>query len=249
MSNSNAQLDLFQGVLLSTEQEQDIATWIEKQAKRAVNSQAECNTILMLMLEKAGFVQYGKDFKTNFEIFEVTKEVEFGYSYNNTSYDHEVTYMNAVGGVSLITNCIHEGEMIKRNVSVDRDGDKLMCTTITDQYRYYKPSSLLTKLKEHNDRKINELERNGKQKIAMNKIIAKYKKLYPKAVVYSSTDYRRGDYTSFPIVKVKFESGSEVSFTLGYSGELDKERFHKKYDAVNETTETLLERFNNQKAK
>jgi len=28
MSNSNAQLDLFQGVLLSTDQEQEIATWI-----------------------------------------------------------------------------------------------------------------------------------------------------------------------------------------------------------------------------
>jgi len=247
MSNSNAQLDLFQGVLLSTDQEQEIATWIEKQAKRAVNAQDEVNKI-MLMLDRAGFVQ-NEDYQDNFKVYEVTKEVEFGHSYNDTHFDHEVTYMNAVGGVSLITNCIHEGEIKTRNASVDRDGDKLMCTAVTDQYRYYKPSSLLTKLKEYNDRKINELERNGKQKIAMNKIIAKYKKLYPKAVVYSSTDYRRGDYTSFPIVKVKFESGSEVSFTLGYSGELDKERFHKKYDAVNETTETLLERFNNQKAK
>ena len=124
-----------------------------------------------------------------------------------------------------------------------------MCTAVTDQYRYYKPSSLLTKLKEHNNRIISDLEHNGKQKIAMNKIIAKYKKLYPEAVVYSSTDYRRGDYTSFPIIKVKFNSGSEVSFILGYGDELDKERFHKKYDAINETTETLLERFNNQKAK
>jgi|TARA_B110000438_G_scaffold297352_1_gene343620 hypothetical protein len=247
MSNSNTQLDLFHGVVLTTEQEQEIATWIEKQAKRAVASNDEVNRI-MLMLDRAGFVQ-NEDYKTNFEIFKVTKEVSFGYSYNNTNYEHEVTYMNAVGGVSLITNCIHEGEIKTRNASVDRDGDKLMCTAVTEQYRYYKPSSLLTKLKEYNDRKINELERNGKQKIAMNKIIAKYKKLYPKAVVYSSTDYRRGDYTSFPIVKVKFESGSEVSFTLGYSGELDKERFHKKYDAVSETTEVLLERFSNQKAK
>ena len=247
MSNSNTQLDLFHGVVLTMEQEQEIATWIEKQAKRAVNSQAECNTILR-MLEKAGF-EYGKDFKTNFEIFEVTKEVSFGYSYNNTNFEHEVTYMNAVGGVSLITNCIHEGKIIKRNASVDRDGDKLMCTTVTDQYRYYKPSSLLTRLKGYNVRKVSELSRNKAEKIAVGKIIAKYKKLYPEAVVYSSSDYYRGNYTSFPIVKVKFNSGSEVSFTLGYSGELDKERFHKKYDAVSETTEVLLERFNNQKAK
>ena len=87
------------------------------------------------------------------------------------------------------------------------------------------------------------------EKIAVDKIITKYKKLYPKAVVYSSTDYYRGSYQSFPIVKVKFASGSEVSFTLGYGDELEKERFHKKYDAINESTEILMERFNNQKAK
>ena len=112
-----------------------------------------------------------------------------------------------------------------------------------------KPSSLLTRLKGYNTRKVSELSRNKAEKIAVDKIITKYKKLYPKAVVYSSTDYRRGEYTSFPIIKVKFKSGSEVSFTLGYGSELDKERFHKKYDAVSETTESILERFNNQPSK
>jgi len=247
MSNLENQLDLFQGVLLTTKQEQQIATWVEGMAKRAVALQDEVNTI-MLMLDRAGFVQ-NEDYKCNFEVFEVTKEQEFGYSYNNTNFEHEVTYMNAVGGVSLIINHIHEGKIKKSNAGVDRDGDKLMCSTVTDQYRYYKPSSLLTRLKGYNTRKVSELSRNKAEKIAVDKIITKYKKLYPKAVVYSSTDYYRGSYQSFPIVKVKFASGSEVSFTLGYGDELEKERFHKKYDAINESTEILMERFNNQKAK
>ncbi|MDB4549363.1 hypothetical protein N9Z86_00415 [bacterium] len=247
MSNSNTQLDLFNGVVLTTEQEQEINTWVENQARRAANNQEECNTISRL-LEEAGF-EYGKDFKNNFDIFEVTSKREFGYSYNNTNYEHEVTYMNAVGGVSLIINCIHEGEIRKQNASVDRDGNKLMCTTVTDQYRYYKPSSLLTRLKGYNVRKVSELSRNKAEKIAVGKIITKYKKLYPKAVVCSSTDHYRGSYTSFPIIKVKFNSGSEVSFTLGYSGELDKERFHKKYDAISEGADELLERFNKQPSK
>jgi len=51
------------------------------------------------------------------------------------------------------------------------------------------------------------------------------------------------------VVKVKFESGSEVSFTLGWSDDLENVRFHKKHDAVSESTEALMERFNNQKAK
>lgn len=247
MSNLENQLDLFQGVLLTTEQEQEVATWIENQAKRAVKSQDEVNTIA-LMLDRAGFVQ-NRDYKCNFEVFEVTQEREFGYSYNNTNFTKEVTYMNAVGNVHLITNSIHKGEMKKYKASVSRDGNKLMCTTITEQYRYYIPSSLYTKFKEHNERKINELAHTKKQAIALDIIVAKYQKLYPKAEVVVGTDYYRRSYQSFPIVKVKFASGSEVSFTLGYGDEMEKERLHKKYDAVVETTEALLERFNNQKSK
>jgi len=247
MSNLENQLDLFQGVLLTNKQEQQIATWVEGMAKRAVALQDEVNTI-MLMLDRAGFVQ-NRDYKCNFEVFEVTQEREFGYSYNNTNFTKEVTYMNAVGNVHLITNCIHEGEMKKYKASVSRDGNKLMCTSITEQYRYYIPSSLYTKFKEHNERKINELAHTKKQAIALDIIVAKYQKLYPKAEVKIGSDYYRRSYNSFPIVKVKFESGSSVEFTLGYGDEMEKERFHKKWDAQTETTKDLLTRFNNQKAK
>ena len=82
------------------------------------------------------------------------REREFGYSYNNTNFEHEVTYMNAVGGVYLITDTIKDGKIVKYNASVSREGDKLMCTNITEQYRYYKPSTLLTKLKESRKAKI-----------------------------------------------------------------------------------------------
>ena len=85
--------------------------------------------------------------------------------------------------------------------------------------------------------------------VAIKNVSFKFQNQYPKAGVTRGSDYYRRSYTSFPIVKVKFESGSEVSFTLGYSGELEKVRFHKKYDAVSESTEALMERFNNQKAK
>ena len=67
MSNLENQLDLFQGVLLTNKQEQQIVTWVEGQAKRAVALQDEVNTI-MLMLDRAGFVQ-NKDYKCNFEVF------------------------------------------------------------------------------------------------------------------------------------------------------------------------------------
>jgi len=247
MSNLENQLDLFHGVVLTTEQEQEIATWIENQAKRAANSQEDINRI-MLMLDEAGFVQ-GKDYDTNFEIFEVTTEKDFGYSYNNTNYEYEVTYLNACGSVYLKVNTVHEGKIKIYNSTVSREGDKLMCTSVTSQYRYYKPSSLLVKYNEHNSLQNSKLNRMNAEDIAIKNVIAKFQKQYPKAVVTKGSDYYRRSYTSFPIVKVKFESGSEVSFTLGYSGELEKVRFHKKYDAVSESTEALMERFNNQKSK
>ena len=243
------QLDLFHGKVLTTEQEQEISTFKKWQGERAVNSQNDVNRI-MLLLDEAGFVQ-GKDYECNFEIHEVTKEKEFGNSYNNTNYEHEVTYLNAVGGVYLKVNTIKDGEIKEYKASINREGNKLMCTSITSQYRYYKPSSLYVKLYEYNESKVNQLKIKNKQSIALDTIVKKYQTLYPEATVTISSDYyrHRGNYTDFPIVKVLFKSGSWVQFQLGYGSEMDKERFHKKYDAQTETVENLLERFNNQKNK
>ena len=248
MTNTETmQLDLFHGVVLTTEQQEEVNKFIKGQAERAVKSQDDVNKT-MLLLDEAGFVQ-GVDYDSSFEVYEVTKEHTFGYSYNNTNYEYEVTYMNAVGGVYLKVNTIKEGKIKEYGASVDREYNKLMCTSITEQYRYYKPSSLYTKFNEYNERKVNELEHRNKQKIALDIVVAKYQKLYPKAEVTIGSDYYRRSYNSFPIVKVKFESGSSVEFTLGYGDEMEKERFHKKWDAQTETTKDLLTRFNNQKAK
>ena len=247
MSNLENQLDLFHGVVLTQDQEKEVKNWVKRQATNAAENQENVNRI-MLMLDEAGFVQ-GKDYDSNFEVHEVTCDREFGYSYNNTNYEYEVTYLNSCGNVYLKTNTVYEGKMKNYNSTVSREGDKLMCTTVTSQYRYYKPSSLLVKFNEHNERKINELARTNKESIAIKNVIAKFRKQYPEATVYASTDYYRRSYQSFPIVKVKFASGSEVSFTLGYGDDLENVRFHKKYDAVSESTEALMKRFNNQKAK
>ena len=247
MSNLENQLDLFHGVVLTQDQEKEVKNWVKRQATNAAENQENVNRI-MLMLDEAGFVQ-GKDYDSNFEVHEVTCDREFGYSYNNTNYEYEVTYLNSCGNVYLKTNTVYEGKMKNYNSTVSREGDKLMCTTVTSQYRYYKPSSLLVKFNEYNSLQNSKLNRMNAEDIAMGNVVTKFRKQYPEATVYASTDYYRRSYQSFPIVKVKFESGSEVSFTLGYSDDLENVRFHKKYDAVSESTEALMERFNNQKAK
>ena len=248
MSN---QLDLFHGVVLTTEQQEQIDNFIKGQANRAVKCQEDINRT-MLLLDEAGFVQ-GVDYDSNFDIEEVTGKREFGYSYNNTNFEHEVTYINSYGCVYLITDIIKDGKIKKHDASVSREGNKLMCTNITEQYRYYKPSTLLTKLKENRKSKIAELNRQNKEQVCLDYTVAKYQKLYPEATVKAGTDYDRGyrghSYTEFKIVVIEFKSGSSVTFRLGYGYELDKERLHKRYDAQKETVEQSLERFNNQKAK
>ena len=248
MSNT-IQLDLFHGKVLTVEQQEEVNRFIKQQGERAVKAEKRMNGIISL-LDEAGFV-YGKDYGSNFEIEEVTREVNFGYSYDNTNYKYEVTYTQNTGNVFLWVNRIDDGGKLKTyKSSVDRDGDKLMCTSVTSQYRHYKPSSLLTKYKEHNERIVHQLEYKSKQKIALNTIVKKYQTLYPEATVTIGSDYYRSrrSYTDFPIVKVLFKSGSWVSFQLGYGSEMDQERFHKKHDAQTETTKDLLSRFNNQKA-
>ena len=247
MSNA-VQLDLFQGVLLTTKQQEEVDGFVKRKEKYAVNAEKRISET-MLMLDEAGFV-YGEDYGSDFKVHKVTHKREFGYSYDNTDYMHEVTYMNSVGNVYLKVNRIKDGVVVKYNSSVSKEGDKLMCTSVTSQYRYYKPSSLLTKYKEHNQRVINELEHKNKQSIALDTIVKKYQTLYPDATVTIGSDFyrNRGNFTDFPIVKVLFKSGSWVSFQLGYSNNMEEVRFYKKHDAKKETNADLLERFNNQKA-
>ena len=251
MTNTETmQLDLFNGVVLTTEQQERVDSFINNQSIKAVQTQEFINKT-MLLLDEAGFVQ-GVDYNSDFEVYEVTKKKEFGYSYNNTNFEYEVTYMHFEGGVHLIVDTIKGGKIVKHKASIDRDGYKIMCTSITEQYRHYKPSSLLTKLKEHRKSIINELDRNNKEQACLYYTVAKYKKLYPKAKVRIGSDYYRGyrrGYESFPIVVVDFKSGSSITFRLGYDLKFDGEYLHKSYDAQKETIKQKLERFNNQKAK
>ncbi len=248
MSN---QLDLFHGVVLTTEQQEQVDSFIKRQTLNAGEADRNVGRIMM-MLDEAGFVQ-GVDYGCNFEVFEVTGPRDFGYSYNNTNFEHEVTYLNAVGGVYLIVDNIKEGKIVKYNAPVDREGSKLMCTNITEQYRYYKPSTLLTKLKESRKAKIQELSRQNKEQVCLDYTVAKYQKLYPEATIKVGSDYYRGyngrSYEQFKTVVIEFKSGSSVTFQLGYDYDLDSERLYKRYDAQKETVEQSLERFNNQKVK
>ena len=251
MNKETIQLDLFGGLVLTSNQQEEVNYYIKRMEIRA-NKLKENNDKIALLLDEGGFVE-GVDYVNTSKVCEVNKKISFGFlsHFKNEDFTHETTYIDCVGGVCLITNVIKDEKMIKWNVSVSREDGKLRCYDITTQYRYYKPSSLLVKFNEYNSRKNSELDRRKKERLCLDYTVAKYQRLYPEAKVVDDVDFHRNNknYKRFPIVEITFKSGSSISFVLGYGYELDKERLHRRDDVQSETISETLERFNNQKIK
>jgi len=245
MSNQVKQLELDFGMLTVAQQE-TVDRFVSNSKRNADNASAKTARIEVLLI--SGGFKAGIDYVNNLETKTVTEDREFGYG--DDEFSAEVTYVSSYGGCQLITEYYNSSKntMSTRLVSVGIEHDKLECSTITSQYRAYKPTSLLTKLQEYNVSQLYQFNAANKQKGILDYTVDKYKTLFPNAKVSVGKDYdkNRHNYTSFPIVIVSFKSGSYVSFRLG--SEMDKEYTHKKFDAVasQRTTAETLNMFNNQ---
>ena len=245
MSNQATQLELELGILTDAQQER-VNSFIRSQkstTERIIATQAKIETLLI----SSGFTA-GIDYVNDLKYGMVTEDREFGYG--SEAFTANVTYMKSSGGCKIIFDRYNkyknEIEVGMSMVSIEHD--KLECSSITSQYRAYKPASLFTKLKENNEKAQNEYNSANREKAIINYTVNKYKTLFPNATVTTGKDYNkyRNDYTEFPTVIVSFESGSYVIFRLGY--ENDKEYTHKKFDAVASKLSTieLLNIFNQQ---
>jgi hypothetical protein len=241
------QLDLFAGILLTTEQQEQVNKYIENQKKNLEYAQNRHKYVVAFLLEN-DFVE-GVHFEQSCKVTIETHNTRLGYSYNNTSFKAEVEYEKCDSQIYLLGQNFYIWETDKKlkpaKFYFDVENDKIQCGSITEQYRFYKPKTILEKLKIHNEKAANQFE-DFKQKENLEKnTIEKYTKLYPDAEVISKEGYTKYK-GSFKIVEVKFKSGSYVQFELDtYNG---VEHLYKKFDAELDklTTEELLERFNNQ---
>ena len=250
MTEATPQLELDLGML--TVEQQERVDSFKRHARQNVDRVTASNTREEALLLSGGF-EPGINFVNDFKCEIVTQTRSFGYG--DDRFDAEVTFTDATGGCSLITDYFdsRENKMIVRTKNrLSCTGDKLECFTITSQYRAYKPATLLKKLEEYNSDQKDKFASANKTKTILNYTIDKYKKLFPNATVEEGMDYRKrgrgNDYIDFPIVYVKFESGSWLSFRLGH--EIDREYTHKKFNrATSEMTSmAVLEMFNNQEA-
>jgi hypothetical protein len=246
MKNLGTQLELDFGML--TVEQQDRVDHFKSSSNSDAIRRTKDIKITQELLLSGGF-QEGIDFVNNFKCEKVTETRSFGYG--DDEFEAEVTFIQALGCCSLITDYFdsQKNEMVIRKCSVSVEGDKLKCSSITPQYRAYKPSTLFSKLQDYNINQKNKFEHANKTKSILNHTIEKYKTMYPNADVTAGTDYnrQRSGYNSFPIVIVSFESGSYIQFRLGY--EKDNEYVHRKFDAVanNMSVIEMLDMFNSQK--
>jgi hypothetical protein len=246
MTNQTTQLELDFG-MLTAEQQETVDRFINASKRNADNASAKTARIEALLI--SGGFKAGINYVNNLETKTVNEDREFGYGLS--AFNANVTYVSSYGGCQLITEYYNSSKntMSTRLVSVGIEHDKLECSTVTSQYRAYKPTSLLTKLQEYNVSQLYKFNDANKQKGILDYTVDKYKTLFPNAKVSIGSDYSktRNDYTQFPIVYVNFESGSWVSFRIGY--EIDREYTHKKFDAIASQMSTmdLLKMFNFQK--
>lgn len=229
MTNQETQLELDFGMLTVAQQER-VDSFIKDKKFSNRNVITTSNAIEML-LNEGGFIK-GVDYENTIKTKIVTEEKEF---YSDKNFKTIVTYEAVEGNVSILYKKYdsRENKIVTQRSYVGKSSDKLECSSITPQYRAYKPKSLYEKLLENNSNAQNEYDSANREKAVINYTVKKYKTLFPKAEVTVGRDYYknyRSNYIEFPIVMVKFEKGSYISFRLGY--ENDKETVYKKYDAV-----------------
>jgi hypothetical protein len=237
------QLDLFAGIVLTTEQQSQVDRYIDNVNKSANFQRNKVQQLEQLLVE-AGFKK-GIDFENTFKSSLETRNIKIGYG--SGQFETEVTAEFHSGDVSLKGLRFVNNELIKATFNIDVDKDKVQCYTVQGQSRYIKPKTLLEKLNQYNECQKDALKDFQNKTNLKQIVVEKYTKLYPNAVVTVKSDWTKYS-GSFEVIEVKFESGSYVQFRLDTYN--NKEYMFRNHDAefVKLNSEELLNRFSKQEA-
>ena len=237
------QLDLFAGIILTTEQQSQVDRNIDN-INQSTNWQRNKVQQLEQELVEAGFKK-GIDFENTFKSSLETKNIKIGYGI--WQFETEITAEFHSGDVSLKGLRFSNNELIKATFNIDVDKDKIQCSTVQGQYRYIKPKTLLEKLNQYNECQKDALKDFQNKTNLKRIVVEKYTKLYPNATIIIKSDWTKYS-GSFEVIEVKFESGSYVQFRLDTYN--NKEYMFRNHDAefVKLNSEELLNRFSKQEA-
>ena len=245
------QLELFEGIVLSQEQQEMVAEFKQKQSK-AVKHRILSNERLEGALIEAGFLK-DVDFENTFEPTIVTNDVQLGYSFKGNQFEaKDVTYNTTEGGVSFLSKSYEKAfdKIVDTKIkyySFDGNKNKIECSGVIGSYRAVKLTTFLTKLKEQREEAEAQMESARKRKSAFAIAKANLQAKYPNVNIVEFTDFDRYSNRYFEVkrLKAQFENGSYITFNVNSLGEYS---INKKYDAVMATAdvETAMNAFLNQ---
>jgi hypothetical protein len=240
------QLPLFD--MLTVEQEQELAR-IKANTTRDVNKRIKEVEDKIALLIKAGFTN--RHYGYNLECNKIIREVNVA-NWRDTPKMVETELDSSSGNCHLIYSRYDKSknEIITAKAGFDIRNGKIECSNLTNNWRQYKPESILAKIEESYEITQNQYDMANKMKSVVEYTVNKYKKLYPEAEVTADKGYTSGrNYSEYDKVTIKFKSGSYVSFQLG--GEKDREYTVDKYDAVFKklTINEVMDHFNTQEAR
>ena len=246
-----SQLDLFEGIILSQEQQEMIADFKQKQSKATKDKMLSNERIEGALIE-AGFLK-DVDFKNTFETKVVTDDVQLGYSFKGNQFEaKDVTYNTIKGGVCFLSKRYdkEEDKVVDTKInyySFDGNKNKIECYNVVGSYRAVKLTTFLTKLKEQREDAKSQMESVRIRKSAFEIAKADLQAEYPNVNIFEFTDFDRysNRYFETKRLKAQFENGSFITFNVSVNGEY---RINKKYDAVMATAdvETAMNAFINQ---
>ena len=245
------QLDLFEGIILSQEQQEMIADFKQKQSK-ATKDKMLSNERLEGALIQAGFLK-DVDFSNTFETKVVTNDVPLGYSFKGNQFEaKDVTYNTTKGGVCFLSKRYNkeEDKIVDTKINYfhfDGNKSKIECSDVVGSYRAIKLTTFLTKLKEQREDAKSQMESARIRKSAFEIAKADLQAEYPNVNIFEFTDFDcySNRYFETKRLKAQFENGSFITFNVNVNGEY---RINKKYDAVMATAdvETAMNAFINQ---
>ena len=251
-----SQLDLFEGIVLSQEQQEMIAEFKQKQAK-VTKDRILSNERLEGALIEAGFLK-DVDFSNTFEPTIVTNDVQLGrYSFKGNQFEaKDVTYNTTKGGVCFLSKRYdkEEDKIVDTKINYfhfDGNKNKIECESVVGSYRAVKLTTFLTKLKEQREDAEVQMKSAHIRKSAFEIAKADLQAEYPNVDIFEFTDFdkwgsgRSYRYEDVKRLKAQFENGSFITFNVSVNGDY---RINKKYDAVMATAdvETAMNVFINQ---
>ena len=241
------QLELFE--VLSAEQEQQKSNELNRIIKLH-KSRMELTQRKKNILLENGFVE-GTHFVVEESIKMGNVDYSIGYSFDDTRKNFTDKIDIYYGDCYLISKEFSARTNIieSRNITFDLEKGKLNCWKLQNySSRFIKPTTMLNKLVEADQRADYECLAHNKTTSILEHTLNKYKTLYPNAHVVQGTGYRstNSSYYEWKTVVVTFKSGSSITLRLGT--DKDREYISKSKDVVVDEMSLTekMDYFNNQ---